>query len=486
MSQSLRTRLFLNGLIILLIGMGLAGLLFWQASARLYIETQSENLLAQARLSAAAMQGQPFPGGLTEAYSQTTNILPGIHTRFLNPEGSVLISLPLTAGNGVQLPAEENGAPVSPEALSQRPEIAAAMQGQEASAVRAVGQEKRRVLYVAAPVYTENGMVHGLIYLAAPLPPGGLPMPFLLQLLGAGLLAVLLALIAGTLLARRITTPVSAIIRGAKAVSEGDLNQSIATGSEIRELNELGQTFNQMVTSLRESDQARDAFVADVAHELRTPLTVIKGTIETLEDGAMDDREGRGPLLSAMQQESDRLIRLVSDLLVLTRAHSGMLKLDLKTLELGALVQERCDFLMPLAARKHIRFSLHQDGQAWVMGDQDRMAQVLDNLLENALRYSPEGGTIEIELTQHEDRCTCSVQDQGAGIPAEHLPFLFERFYRVDASRNRQSGGAGLGLAIVRALLEAQGGTIQVESQLGLGTTFRFSIPLDSNCHKTD
>jgi two-component system sensor histidine kinase BaeS len=486
MSQTLRTRLFLNGLIILLIGMGLAGVLFWQAAARLYIETQTENLLAQARLSAAAMQGQPFPGGTSEPYSQTTNTLPGIHTRILSPEGSVLISLPLMAGNFVQLPVEENSAPVSPEELSRRPEIASAMQGKEASAVRAVGQEKRRVLYVAAPVYAENGTVQGLIYLAVPLPPGGLPSSFLLQLLGAGGLAVLLALVAGTLLSRRITAPVSAIIQGAKAVSDGDLNLQISTESEIRELDALGQTFNQMVTSLRQSDQARDAFVADVAHELRTPLTVIKGTIETLEDGAMDDREGRGPLLSAMQQETDRLIRLVSDLLVLTRAHSGMLKLDLKPVELGVLAQERCDLLMPLAARKQIRFSLHNENQFWVLGDQDRLAQVLDNLLANALRYSPEGGTVEVISTEHEGLCTCSVQDHGTGIAAEHLPFLFERFYRVDASRNRQSGGAGLGLAIVRALLEAQGGTIEVESQVGLGTTFRFTLPKRENCHKTD
>ena len=153
-----------------------------------------------------------------------------------------------------------------------------------------------------------------------------MPVGFIYQLVGAGLVAVLLALLAGSLLARRVTAPVSAITRGATAVSNGDLNQQVPAQSGIRELDDLGKSFNQMVDSLQQSDQAQNAFVADVAHELRTPLTVIKGTIETLEDGAMDDIKGRGPLLTSMQRETDRLIRLVNDLLVLTRADAGMLE----------------------------------------------------------------------------------------------------------------------------------------------------------------
>jgi signal transduction histidine kinase len=487
MQHSLRTSLFLNGLIIILLGMGLAGLLFWRAAEGLYIETQTENLLAQARLTAAALQGQPLPAAPVEPYLQTANTLPGVHTRVLGKEGAVVIGLPLAEGKtAVQVPAAENSTSVTPEELLQRPEIIAARQGQAASALREVLPEKRRVLYAAAPVYAENGSMNGLVYLAVPLPVGGLPPNFLLQLAGAGLAAVALALLTGTLLARRITAPVSAITRGAAAVSGGDLNQNIPAQSGIRELDYLGQAFNQMVTSLRQSDRAQNAFVADVAHELRTPLTVIKGTIETLEDGAMDDIDGRGPLLTSMQRETDRLIRLVNDLLILTRADAGMLKLELAALDLSSLAQQRCAHLAPLAAQRGVTFAVMVEGSACVLGDEDRVAQVLDNLLDNALRYSPEGAAVTVEITLRGKECHCSVHDSGPGIPQKHLPYIFERFYRAESSRNRQSGGAGLGLAITRALVLAQGGSIDAQSQPGRGTTLSFCLPASPDCHEID
>jgi signal transduction histidine kinase len=486
MAQSLRMRLFLNGLIIMLVGMGLAGFLFWRTAEQLYIKTQTENLLAQARLTAAALQDQPLLAGVSEPYSQVSNTVPGIHTRVLSMQGAVVISLPLAAESLVQMPDAENSSSVTQADLLQRPEIISAMQGREASAVRKVPPNQRRVLYAAAPILAENGSISGLIYLAVPLPPGGLPGDFFVKLIAAGLAAAALALLAGTLLSRQITRPVSAIMCGANAVSGGERQQQLAINSKIRELDDLGQVFNQMVASLRQSDQAKEAFVADVAHELRTPLTVIKGTIETLEDGALDDLEGRGPLLSAMQRETERLIRLVNDLLVLTRASSGMLKVELKTLDLGVLAQQRCDHLLPLAAWRGVIFTVTIEGSPCVLGDQDRLMQVLDNLLENAMRYSPDGGTVRIKLVQRDHECSCSVHDGGPGIPPQHVPYIFERFYRVEASRNRQSGGAGLGLAIVQALLQAQGGRISVESQPGQGTTFCFYLPSAADCHPVD
>ena len=222
MHHSLRIRLFINGLIIILLGMGLAGILFWRAAERLYIETQTENLLAQARLTAAALQGQSFPSTPTDPYLQTTNTLPGLHTRLLGTEGAVLIEFPMALSDAtVQVPGAENSSSVTPEELLQRPEIIAARDGQASSAIREVAPRNRRVLYAAAPVYDDNGTINGLVYLAMPLPRGGLPAGFLYKLVEAGLAAVVLALLAGSLLARRITTPVSAITRGATAVSDG-------------------------------------------------------------------------------------------------------------------------------------------------------------------------------------------------------------------------------------------------------------------------
>ena len=473
-SRSLRSRLFWNSLAILLLGMGLAGVLVWRAVESAYLQTQRDNLLAQASLTAAALQGQPLPAAGAAVYQQSSNVQPGIHTRLLSEQGALVFSLPMPAGD-VSAPPAENGHPISPEALLARPEIASALRGQTATAVRRV--DGRPVLYAAAPVLGADGQVSGLVYLATPLPAAGLPLPLLLELGGAGLVAVLLALGAGSLLARQIAAPLEEVARAAGAVSAGNLEQSVPAGSAIRELDELGRVFNGMTESLRQADQAKNAFVADVTHELRTPLTVIKGTIETLEDGALDDLAGRGPLLEAMQRETERLIRLVNDLLVLTRAYAGTLQMDIQPLELADLALARCNHLGGLAARHGVRLEVCGSSEAWVMGDADRLAQVLDNLLDNAIRYSPAGETVTVEIQEEGEGWVCGVRDRGAGISAEHLPLIFERFYRADASRNRETSGAGLGLAIARALIQAQGGQISAESQAGQGTLVRVILP---------
>ncbi|RPH61674.1 MAG: hypothetical protein EHM81_03765, partial [Chloroflexi bacterium] len=198
----------------------------------------------------------------------------------------------------------------------------------------------------------------------------------------------------------------------------------------------------------------------------------------TLEDGALDDTEGRGPLLISMQNETERLIRLVNDLLVLTRADAGTLRLDIQPLDLGELARARCEHLSALAARRGVQFALKVTESAPIMADSDRLAQVLDNLLDNAIRYSPEGSTVTVEIRSSGDGCQCAVQDSGPGIPEKHLPVIFERFYRAEASRSRHSGGAGLGLAIARALVQVHGGHIRAESVEGQGTTIRFFLSL--------
>jgi signal transduction histidine kinase len=263
-------------------------------------------------------------------------------------------------------------------------------------------------------------------------------------------------------------------------VAAGDLEQRVPVDTAIRELDSLGQAFNAMTASLGQAEQAKNAFLADVTHELRTPLTVIRGTLETLEDGAMDDLEGRGPLLDSMQKETERLIRLVNELLVLARADAGALKLDLQVLDLGDMVRSRCEVLSRLAGLRQVE--LHPLSQAGcrVNADPDRLAQVLDNLLDNAIRHAPGGSTVTVTVQPDGGDVRCAVRDSGKGIPAEHLPFIFERFYRADASRNRQTGGTGLGLAIVRALVLAQGGRVRADSVEGQGATVTFWLPAAS------
>lgn len=477
--QTIRTRLSLNYLLVLILGMTLAGVLAWLAVEQLYVHTQRENLLAQARIMAAALQGAELPAGPVQPYSQTSNVVPGIHTRLLSEGGAVIVGLPV-AGNFIQAPAAEGYASIPTSELVQRPEIDSALQGTPATTIRRV-LDNQRVLYAAAPVSSQSGDISGVVYIAMPLPAAGLPTNIILQLIGAMVLAVLLATFFGGLLAQKIARPLERLADAANSISHGNLNERVEMGSSISELDRLSQTFNDMAENLRQSDEAKKAFIADVTHELRTPLTVIKGTIETLEDGALDDVEGRGPLLTSMQRETDRLIRLVNELLVLTRADAGSLQLKMQMLDLAELARTRCDVFSNLAGRKGITLTCPANdlSASYIYADSDRLSQVIDNLLDNAIRHSPKNSTITIGIQQKDAGLECAVTDQGTGIPAEHLPFIFERFYRVDASRSRthQDGGTGLGLAIAKALVSAQGGHIHAESIDGQGTTIKFWLP---------
>ncbi len=483
MRTPIQLRLSLTTLAVLLLGMGLAAVLSWLAVEQLYLNTQQENLLAQAELTASALRDAPFPIAPAEPYSQTANVQPGIHTRLLGDQGAVVVNLPITADDvPVQVPLAENNASVSTVDLLQRPEIQSALKGTPATAVRQVASAgNRRVMYAAAPVFGEAGTINGIVYLATPLPPARLPANLIWQLLGAVVIAALLAGATGTFLSRRIARPLEELARAAGAVAEGDLSRQVPTNSDIREFHSLGEGFNHMTASLRQSEQAKNAFVADVTHELRTPLTVINGTIETLEDGAIDDLEGRGPLLKSMQAETKRLIRLVNDLLVLTRADAGALNLNLESIDLGELVRARCEALSALAEPRRVKLDTDVREQVKVRGDADRLTQVLDNLLDNAIRHAPEESAVSVTIKKDGHEIRCEISDQGPGIPAQHLPYIFERFYRVDTSRNRHTGGSGLGLAIVRSLVLAQGGRILAESHDGQGTTITFWLPAVEN-----
>lgn len=473
-THTLRLRLGLSFLAVLLLGMLLAGGLSWAAVEAMYRTTQAENLLAQAHsLAASGLLQEKL--GLPQGYVQTTNTLPGIHTRLLDEGGGVVLNLLTMQDELLPVPAAEQAQWVSAAELRLRAEVASALQGQAATAVRRV--DGRRVVYAAAPVLDESGELGGVVYLAMPLPAGGLPWRTVVQLGAAGLFAALLAGAAGVLLAGRIARPVEEVTVAAEAVQAGNLQHAVLTEAGFAEGQRLAQAFNAMMARLQQAEQAKNAFIADVSHELRTPLTVIKGTVETLEDGALDDVEGRGPLLRGMQAETERLIRMVNELLVLTRAGAGNLHLDCERLNAGQVAQRRAEGLRKLAAARGVSIAVSAEAGLWVLADADRLAQVLDNLLDNALRYAPAGSVVQVRVWDEAERVLFAVQDAGPGIAAQHLPLVFERFYRVDGSRTRQTGGTGLGLAIVRSLVLAQGGQIEALSAPGHGTTMRFWLP---------
>lgn len=481
MKTPIRTRLSASHLIVLMVGMVLAGTLTWLTVENLYLSTQRENLLAQARLTAAGLDGSPAFNYSPDIYTQTTNITPGIHARLLSESGAVILGVPsLEEGELVQVHPEEDPGFVSADELIQRPEIQSALEGEADTAVRRVEDlGGKRVLYAAAPVKDGNGQVISLVYLATPLPVQGLPGELALKLLGAVLAGGILASIIGVLLAGGIAKPLELMGQAAANISEGKLNQQVPVQSGIQELESLGDSFNHMTKSLLQSEKAKTNFIADVTHELRTPLTVIRGTVETLEDGALDDREARTGLLASMNRETSRLIQLVNQLLVLTRSDAGALGLKIEIFDLGELSAERAAFMKTLAVQKGLDFQLSRTGNepCLVRADRGRTAQVLDNLLDNATHYAPRGSVINLVVEQERVWGQCTVTDYGPGIPAEDLPHIFERFYRVEKSRDRDSGGAGLGLAIARSLIEAQGGKINANSKLGKGTRITFQLP---------
>jgi two-component system phosphate regulon sensor histidine kinase PhoR len=232
------------------------------------------------------------------------------------------------------------------------------------------------------------------------------------------------------------------------------------------------------VTKLRQLEQMRSEFVANVSHELRTPLTSIKGYVETLLDGAMEDKELSQKFLKIMEAETDRLNRLITDLLFLSRLETGRVEVAKKSIESRQLLDKVVNVLIPVAQRKDITIKTYIYPQAnTIYGNQDMLEQVLINLLDNAIKYSHDKGFVLVEVSPHEQGTAIKVTDQGIGIPAESLPRLFERFYRVDKARSRQVGGTGLGLSIVKHIVERHRGQVQVESEEGKGTTFTVILP---------
>ncbi len=234
------------------------------------------------------------------------------------------------------------------------------------------------------------------------------------------------------------------------------------------------------VTAHRQLDRLRTNFVSDVSHELRTPLTAIKGFVETLQDSAADDPTARDRFLRTIATETERLIRLTNDLLLLTRADAGRLDLHLTPTDLLASARRAAAQMRDRARDKQIRITIEPpDEPPLARADADRIHQVLINLLDNAVKFTPDGGQISIAFGHTNQQVSCTIADTGPGIPHDEIPHLFERFYRGNRSRARSAGesGAGLGLTIAKAIVAAHGGRMWVESEPGQGTRFTFSLP---------
>ena len=272
---------------------------------------------------------------------------------------------------------------------------------------------------------------------------------------------------------KRIVQPLIQMEKVTQRIAAGHLEERLPT-SEIPELNRLAASFNRMASTLEGVEQRRHELVSDLTHELRTPLTIVEGYLEGLADGTI---EPSVDIYQRLAKETTRLHRLVNDLQDLSQAEAGYLPVRAQTINLRlvltALVQRFADQI--IEEGPVLKLDCPADLPP-VLADPERVEQVLINLLGNALRYTSQG-SITVRAWSERGTVWIAVEDTGHGISAEDLPRVFERFWRSDRSRTRHAGGSGIGLAISRRLVELQGGTIEVESQLGQGSTFRFSLP---------
>jgi len=486
--MSITARLWLYMVLLVLAVLSLAGAVQSRTLADTFYAQQAQQLLEEGRRLAAALAV-----GRTDEVARTAENLAEalqINVMVLDREGRVLSC----SGLGGMMRGTGPG-PAGGSGARMRHRYGAAWhgltypqeewrQGREVVVRGPNPMFEGEMLTVVVPV-PGNGGVDGAVLLHKPLAPLAAQALALqktaLAALGGGLL---LATLLSVLLSRRLSRPLLAMRRLALAVAAGDysVRAPVVSRDEVGQLaaalNTLAERLQEKIRELERVDRARREFVASVSHELRTPLTIIQGYTEALLDGLVHDAGDREAHLKEILEEVLRLRRLVDDLLDLRRIEAGALPLARQAVDLGELVARVQEQFSGLAGKKGLVLTTTAPpALPRVLGDPDRLQQVLINLVDNALRVTPAGGRVEVEL-RPDGRAGVEllVRDTGPGIPPDELPLIWERFYKGDPAR-RRTGGAGLGLAIVRAIVEAHGGRVDVESEPGRGTTFRVTLP---------
>lgn len=372
-----------------------------------------------------------------------------------DPEGQILY-----ATAGVDMPSRQD-----------------ASQSQEALPIRVDG----RVVGFLDLIQREQSSLHQPDFAARDDIPSGMAersREFLLQIL---LLGALLAIVFGMLVSRWLSAPLILLLNGTQAIARRDLSFRVAERGSA-EMRGVSKSFNSMAAALEEAETLRRSMLNDIAHELRTPLTVLEGNLRAILDGVypLEKKE-----IARLYDQTRHLHQLVDDLRLLAQAEARQLPLQRTPSDLAVLLEEVAELFSPLAGEKNISLETSLSGSS-IFADVDhlRFTQTLQNLLTNALRHTPAGGVITLSLRTEEETALIAVADSGDGIAPEDMPRVFDRFYRVDRNRTRDTGGVGLGLAIAQALVEAHDGEIDVTSAgLGLGSTFTIRLPLAQAGH---
>ncbi len=374
--------------------------------------------------------------------------------------------------------ADSGGEPGT--SYADRREVRAALAGEYGAATR-ITERGRVALYVAVPIKAGDEIA-GVSYASSTT----FSIMSLLSDYRTRLAMVVAAFIAATfalaeLLARWLSRPLTGLAETAARFASGD-HSARAVPSGSAETEALARAFNAMadeveraIAELREEERRKSRFVSDVSHELRTPLTAIRGAAETLLDGDVSEDDER-QFLATIVREADRLTRLANDLLTLQRIEGATGELPLGRVRLRDAAERAAEALQPLTEARGVHVEVTGDDPV-VLGDADRLQQVVANLLDNATRVTPEGGRVEVRISEGADGVTLEVLDEGPGIPEDALPHVFERFFRAQTSRDRSTGGAGLGLAIVAAIVRAHAGVVTAANRPEGGSVFAVRLP---------
>jgi heavy metal sensor kinase len=325
-----------------------------------------------------------------------------------------------------------------------------------------------------------NGKVFGVVQVGASLTAlDGTLRRVVIEFLIIAPFVLLLSIIGSYWLATHAFAPINRLTRAARHIEAGDLHQRVPVPRAKDEVQSLALTFNEMIERLDKAFAQQRRFVADASHELRTPVAAIRSMTDViLAQQAPVSRRDYRAVLNEINIEAERLGHLINDLLALARADEGETLIEWEPVRLDLLAIDVLATTETLAAERGITLELGKQEPARVLGDEARLIQVILNLIDNALTYTDPGGKVQLSVEVNHKRASLSISDTGIGIESEHLEHIFKRFYRADPARSRAAGGSGLGLAIVDWVVHAHGGTVNVESCLGQGSTFRVTLPL--------
>ncbi|MEH7642773.1 ATP-binding protein [Bacillus pumilus] len=348
------------------------------------------------------------------------------------------------------------------------------LQGETVVLIREHSQFHQDILGIAIPVFSSKDELSGTIFLSMPLSDVYEPFVQIRLTLGISILLILLLIFfIGYKSSNKVVRTINQMKEIAMEMESGDFSKRMAVTKNGDELNQLSRSFNKLSSTLEKVEQHRREFLANVSHELRTPLSYMKGYAEGIEEGIIDQKKG----MHIIQDEAARLSRLVHDLLDLAQLEGDSYPLTMEPIVFAQLIHDVLDQMAFIANQKGIYLKRTLDEDCIVYGDSDRLQQVVRNLLDNAIHYTPSGKSVSIELLVHQHKAELRVTDEGNGIPKEDLPHVSERFYRVNKARTRKDGGSGLGLAIVYQIMKKHHGTFDIQSEPGCGTTAIIQLP---------